>query len=278
LSTAGTDLRPLLLTIIPALVAVLISACASGNGSKDAGSDGGDGNTAQLSVETSCDAIQDIQSYRYFISLKLDAPVAEQPIETATPNPLSDIAGVLSDLFRDMQLDGAFVAPDRSQVQLRTGASEELEVRTIGDQSWIRVGATWQEQPAPPGEDVLLTPASVCADIVADLAPSLSSGSREEIAVEGIETVHYRLNRADLIGLPHLLGRSGQEGLPKEYAVDVWLEKDKRWPVRLEVSAADTNQQGQPVSLELFMSFSDINSDEIEIEPPPVSPAQTYER
>jgi hypothetical protein len=267
-------LRPLLFTIIPALAAVIILACAGDSGS-DKGDGGGDGTTAQLSVETSCDAIQDIDSYRYFISLKLDAPVAEQPVASATANPLSDIAGVLGDLFRDMQLDGAYVAPDRSQVQLRTGAAEELELRTIGDQSWIRVGATWQEQPAPPGEDVLLTPASVCRDIVTDLAPSLGSGAGEEIVVEGIETVHYRLNRADLIGLPHLLGRSGQEGLPSEFAVDVWLEKEEGWPVRLEVAAANSDEDGQPVSLELFMTFSDIDSDEIEIEPPPVSPAQT---
>src|SRR3972149_218705 len=171
-----------------------------------------------------------------------------------------------------MQLDGAYQAPDRSQVSLRSGGSAEVEVRTIGDQSWIRVGATWQEQPAPPGEDVLLTPASVCRDIVADLAPSLASSSGEEIVVEGIETEHYRLDRAGLIGLPHLLGRSGQEGLPTEFAVDVWLEKEQSWPVRLEVAAANTDEEGRPVSLELFMTFSDIDSDEIEIEPPPVSP------
>ena len=267
-------MRPLLLTIIPALAAVTIWACAGDNGSNN-GAGNGDATAGQLAVETSCDAIQNIDSYRYFISLKLDAPVAEEPVASATANPLSDIASVLGDLFRDMQLDGAYVAPDRSQVQLRTGAAEELEVRTIGDQSWIRVGATWQEQPAPPGEDVLLTPASVCRDIVADLAPSLASGSGEEIVLEGIATEHYRLDRADLIGLPHLLGRSGQEGLPTEFAVDVWLEKEQSWPVRLEVAAANTDEDGQPVSLELFMTFSDIDSDEIEIEPPPVSPSQT---
>jgi hypothetical protein len=244
----------------------------------DDGSNGDSGNGAEstqlTAVQASCDAIQDIQSYRYFISLKLDAPAADEPVETATPNALSDFASVLNDLFRDMQLDGSYLAPDRSQVSLRSGGSEEIEVRTIGDQSWIRVGATWQEQPAPPGDDVLLTPASVCRDIVKDLAPSLPAASGEAISIEGIDTVHYRLERADLLGLPELLGRSGQEGLPTEFGVDVWLEREQGWPVRLEVAASDTDEQGRPVSLELFMSFSDINSDEIEIEPPPVSPSQ----
>lgn len=265
-------MRPLFWTTITALAAVTLLACTGGGSSSDNGAD--DGATQITAVEASCDAIHEIQSYRYFISLKLDTPAEDEPVETATASALSDFADVLNDLFRDMQLDGSYIAPDRSQVSLRSGGSEEIEVRTIGDQSWIRVGATWQEQPAPPGDDVLLTPAAVCRDIVKDLAPSLSAGSGEAIAIEGIDTVHYRLERADLLGLPELLGRSGQEGLPTEFAVDVWLEREQGWPVRLEVAAADTDEEGRPVSLELFMSFSDINSDEIEIEPPPVSPSQ----
>jgi hypothetical protein len=264
-------LRPLLLTLTPALAAAAIWACAGDNASDNAG---GGSTIDQSVVETSCEAIQGIESYRYFISLKLDAPVAEAPVATTTPNPLAAIADVLSDLFRDMQLDGAYAAPDRSQVLLRAGSAEELEVRTIGDQSWIRVGATWQEQAAPPGEDVLLTPAAVCRDLVEQLGPSLGSGAGEAVTVEGIETVHYRLDRADLIGLPHLLGRSGQEGLPSEFGVDVWLEREEGWPVRLEIASSNTDEEGRPVSLEMFMAFSEINSDEIEIEPPPVSPAQ----
>jgi hypothetical protein len=172
-----------------------------------------------------------------------------------------------------MQLEGAFVAPDRSQALLRF-QDQELELRTIGDKSWIRQGATWQEQ-EPPSEDAVLNPASVCADLVEDLAPSLAAGSGEEEVVNGIETIHYRLDKADLKGLPELLGRSGEEGLPSEFAVDVWLERNDGWPVRLEVAAADTDEEGQPLSLELIMEFSDIDDPTIEIEPPPVSPAQT---
>lgn len=255
-------------TIPPALAALTLWACGGGSGPDV----GGSATPSPARVEASCDAIQEIESYRYFIALRLESP-AFLELEV-TPNPLSEFAEALTDLFRDMELEGAFVAPDRSQAVLRF-QEEELELRAIGDKSWIRVGATWQEQATPPGEDVILTPASVCADLVEDLAPSLAAAAGQEDLVNGIETVHYRLDEADLKGLPELLGRSGEEGLPSEFGVDVWLERDDGWPVRLEIAASDTDEGGAPISLELFMEFSDIDDPAIEIEPPPVSPAQT---
>jgi hypothetical protein len=93
--------------------------------------------------------------------------------------------------------------------------------------------------------------------------------------VNGIETVHYRLDEADLKALPELLGRSGEEGLPSEFGVDVWLERNNGWPVRLGIAASDTDEEGKPISEEWFIEFSDIDDPNIEIEPPPVSPAQT---
>ncbi len=93
--------------------------------------------------------------------------------------------------------------------------------------------------------------------------------------MNGIETILYRLDEADLTGLPELLGQSGEEGLPSEFEVDVWLERDDGWPVRLEVAASDVDEEGMPISLELIMEFSDIDDETIEIEPPPVSPVQT---
>jgi len=248
---------------------LLLVACKGGSGGS-----GGDGTAGLSTVDASCSAIEDIESYRYFISLQFDVPEVEPPDAEATPDPLSTFATALTDLLRDMQLEGAFAAPDRSEILIRSGG-EEVQVRTIGDKSWIKPpNSTWQEQEAPE-DDSLFTPGEVCADLVADLAPSLADGAGEEELVNGVETVHYRLDEADLEGLPRLLGRSAEEGLPSEFGVDVWLEREQGWPVRLEVVAADTDAQGDPISQELFMEFSDINDPTIEIEPPPVSPAQT---
>jgi hypothetical protein len=226
-------------------------------------------------VDASCDALNDIESYRYSVSLKLDVPApASTAAPEATPDPLKDFASAINELFRDLDLEGAFVAPDRSEILIRPG-EDEVEVRTIGDKSWIRAGADpWQEQ-EPPNEDVLFTPASICADIVKDLAPSLATGSGTEETVNGIETVHYQLNETDIKSLPDLLGRSGEEGVPSVFNVDVWLERNDGWPVRLEIEAAETDGQGGAISQELFLEFRDINDPDIEIEPPPVSPSPT---
>ena len=267
-------MRSLFLTTLTTLAALTIWACTGGGSSSP--DSGGDAKSDSRKVEASCDAIKEIQSYRYAISLKLQSPTLEQKTETATatPDPLSEFTQALTDLFSDMQLDGAFVAPDRSQAVLRF-PGQELELRTIGDKSWVRFGATWQDQQSPPGEDAILTPAAVCADLVKDLAPSLAAGSGEEEVVAGLQTLHYRLDKADLKGLPTLLGRSGEEGLPGEFGVDVWLERTEGWPVRLQVAAADTDAGGEATTLQLSMEFSAINDPAIKIDPPPVSPAQT---
>jgi hypothetical protein len=248
-------------------------ACAGGG--SDSGNPppgAGTATTDAVSVSVSCDAIQDIESYRYVFELKQDLPDIQQQAD-GTPQPLSEFAEALSNLFSDMQGEGAFVAPDRSQILMRS-QGEELEIRTIGDQSWIRLGATWQEQEAP-GEGDLLTPASVCANQVEGLAPSLAAATGEADVVNSIETVHYRLDETDLKDLPGLLGRSGEEGLPAEFGVDVWLERNDGWPVRLETTLSYMGEGGNPVSQELFLEFRDINDPTIKIEPPPVSPAQT---
>jgi len=265
-------LRPVFRTLLPALAALALWACGGGDSSTDPLDIGGSVTPSPLRVQASCDAIQDIESYRYVFEIKRDLPETEPP-DDATPNPLSSITEGIRELFRDSQWEGAFVAPDRSETLVRSGG-EELELRTIGDKSWIRVGATWQEQD-PPESNVLPALASLCADMVEELAPSLATATGEEDVVNDIETVHYRLSEADLKGLPELLGRSGEEGLPGEFGVEVWLERDDGWPVRVQITASDTDEEGRPISEEWFMEFSDINDPTIEIEPPPVSPAQT---
>lgn len=252
-----------------ALAVVALAACTGGGASNS------DSSQSSASVDASCDALDKIESYRYSVSLQLDVPApTSTAVPEATPDPLGNVATALSELFRDLDLDGAFVAPDRSEILIRPG-EDEVEIRTIGEKSWIRAGEEpWQEQ-EPPDEDVLFTPATICADIVKDLAPSLAASSGTEETVNGIDTVHYELDEADIKSLPELLGRSGEEGLPSVFNVDVWLERDEGWPVRLQIEAAETDAQGEAISQELFLEFRDINDPNIEIEPPPVSPAQT---
>jgi len=252
-------LRLSLYALLTLFGGLLLAACAGGGGSQ---------------VKASCDAIEGIKSYRYLISLKLQSPAFQGSPNENPDDPLSGFAEALTQLFSDIQLEGEFVAPDRSKTIMRF-QDEELELRAIGDKSWVRIGDTWQEQAEPPQEGNILTPETVCRDLVENLAPSLQGAEAQEDTVNGIEARRYHLDEADLEGLPELLGTEAETELPTDFEVDVWLAKDGDWPVRLQVRAADTEGDGQPVSLELSMEFKDINDRNIEIEPPPVSPIGT---
>jgi hypothetical protein len=237
-------------------------------GGLDGGAEGG--------AAASCDSISQIQSYRYSINLKLDSPAFEQPAQGTTPSgtpapPLSAFAGALEALFSDLKLEGAFRAPDRTQVVMRF-KTEELELREVGDKSWIRVGATWQQQdPAQAG--TILTPDVVCKDIVEEIAPSLAKVDAERETINNIDADHFRLDKADITRFPDLLGAGPETDLPDKFQVDVWLAREGRFPVRLDIGAEDTDAQGNPIGLSLFMEFRDLNDPGIAIDPPVVSPA-----
>jgi hypothetical protein len=244
---------------LAALTATLLSAC------------GGGGGRGEAQAAASCDSIQQIQSYRYTINLKLQSPAFQTPSSPATPpSPLGAFADPLQALFSDLKLEGAFRAPDRTQAVLRF-RGESLELREVGGRSWIAVGSTWREQ--KPGEEATaLTPGVVCKDIVDEITPSLADADSNRETVNSVDSDHYQLNETDLKRLPELLGTDPQAELPDKYQVDVWLAREGRFPVRLQIGAEDKDEQGNPLSLSLFMEFRDLNDPGITVEPPVLPP------
>jgi len=252
---ADARVRAASIIALGALTATILSGCGGGGG----------GSEAQAAA--SCDSIRQIQSYRYTINLKLQSPAFKMANSTATPAPpLGVFADPLEALFSDLKLEGAYRAPDRTQAVLRF-KGELLELREVGGKSWIAVGNSWREQ-EPGKEETALTPGVVCKDIVDEITPSLADADSERETVNGVEADHYTLNEADLKRLPELLGTTGEAGLPEEYQIDVWLAREGRFPVRLQLGAEDKDGQGNPISLNLFMEFRDLNDPGIQIEPP----------
>lgn len=237
------------------------------------GVDGG----AEGEAAASCESISEIESYRYSINLKLNSPAFDPSAAQGSPSagtpapPLSAFAQSLEALFSDLKLEGAFRAPDRTQVVLRF-KGEELELREVGGTSWIRVGTNWHQQD-PTQKETILTPNVVCKDIVEEIAPSLAEVEGKRETVNNIDTDHYQLDKADIKRLPELFGAGPETDLPEKFQVDVWLARDGRFPVRLDIGAEDTDEQGNPIGLSLFMEFRDLNDPGIAVEPPAVSPA-----
>jgi hypothetical protein len=252
---AGAEVRATSIVALLVLLSYSLSACSGGGG----------GGEAQAAA--SCDSIRQIQSYRYTINLKLQSPAFKTANSMATPAPpLGVFADPLEALFSDLKLEGAYRAPDRTQAVLRF-RGEVLELREVGGKSWIAVGSSWREQ-EPGKEETALTPGVVCKDIVDEITPSLADADSEREMVNGVDADHYKLNEADLKRLPELLGTNGEAGLPEEYQIDVWLAREGRFPVRLQLGAEDKDEQGNPISLSLFMEFRDLNDPGIQIEPP----------
>lgn len=241
-----------------ALLALVLAACGS------AGRGGGSSLLNGGVTSPSCSAISQIKSYRYQVRLKLQTPTFEPSAETSPAPPLSAFAQAIVNVFADMQLDGAYVAPDRSQVIMTVG-DQKLELRSVGSRTWVNANDVWQEQETP-ADLGLLTPTVICEDIVAELAPSLKDVAPQEEEANGIRTDHYRLEKADIKGLPDLLGVAGQ--LPQQFGVDVWLVRDGDWPARLRIAAADVDEGGRPMAIDLFMEFRDVNDPGISVEPP----------
>ena len=243
-------------TVLPLALAgaAIVAACGSGAPATDRDS-------------IDCGAFQDFDSYRYSLELKLDAPAFEDTLSPLSDDPVNAFAEALTALFSDMRLQGAFVAPDRSQVVLDF-EGEELEWRSIGDQTWVRFGDEWEEQEQSSGDE-LLTPEVVCEDIVLDIASSLSDAAVEDATINGIDTHHYTIDSESLEGLPPLLRGSDSEDLPDDLSFDVWLAKEGGWPVQLSYVASDTDDSGQTVQISLDMQVRDINDPGIVIEPPP---------
>ena len=146
----------------------------------------------------------------------------------------------------------------------------QVQLREIGDDSWIRVGSTWRVQDPAEGATTL-TPDVLCRDIVDEIVPSLSEMESSRETVNGQDTDRYKLDEANLKQLPPLLGTGSDVNLPDKYAVDVWLARKGRFPVRLNVAAEDVDDLGRPIGLTLFMEFRDINDSGITVEPPTLS-------
>ncbi len=158
----------------------------------------------------------------------------------------------------DFTLSGAYVAPDRTQAVMQTGG-DELEVRTIGNLSWTRVGDQWRDQ--VPGESPLLTPRIICDELIVTIAPSISDAQPARESLDGIAVTHYKTARASITHVSPLIGTV--EG---EYTVDLWIAEGGAWPAKLVIQSSSSGDTG--ASFQMTMELADVEDPGITVEEP----------
>jgi hypothetical protein len=226
--------------------------------------------TGDSAREVGCEFPSDIESFRYTMTMKANLPSTPEGETPESEEPLGDFLGTLSGLMGDMKMEGAVIVPDRSSMEMTVGGHEFGSFIQIGSQSWMKVaGLTdWTEQPSSEDSEFLFSPLDFCETTEEDLSSALSGLEGEEETVNGIEAVHYHLDKADLTLLKEFLGGTEDLGLPDEFNMDVWLAEDGDWPVRMSFEAGGEDDEGEALTFEILVEFKDFNDSSIKIEPP----------
>jgi hypothetical protein len=203
--------------------------------------------------EAPAQAFADLQSYRIAMSFTLEGGTG-------------DVGGTLA-----MDLEGAFVAPDRSQASVNAHLGDlELaeETITVGDQTWVKTGDTWVAGEAQ--FDISdLSPASLLQDLQPEQLRVLKPTKE---TVNGVDSLRYSIDRGDIESLGNLSALFGDgeglENLPEDFNIDLWLAEDGGWPVRLTMAAQGALDEGDEINLDFSLDITDVNDPGIDIEPP----------
>jgi len=215
-----------------------------------------------------CDFPSDIESFRFEMTMKANLP--STPEATPGGEDLGGFLEALSGLMGDMKMEGAIIRPDSSSMVMTVGDHEFGSFIQIGSQSWMKVaGLTdWTEQPADES-GFIFSPMDLCESTEQDLSTALTQLEGDKETVNGIKTIHYHIDKADLTLLQDLLGDTEDLGqLPDEFNMDVWLAEDGDWPVRMTFKASGEDDNGDSLSFDISVEFKDFNDSSIKIEPP----------
>ncbi len=199
------------------------------------------------------DALADLESYRVDLRFTLEGTVTEG-------------AGLLA-----VDLEGAFVAPDRTQTRV-TARVDELELEeesiTIGGQSWVKVGDDWVEG-EPQFEFGDISPSSLLENLSAEQL-RLIKPSKE--TVNGVESLRYSIGRDDIDALRSVGALFGGDetlaDMPEDFDIDLWLAEDGGWPVRITMTAHGMISEGEEIDLDFSMDITDVNDPDVKIEVP----------
>jgi len=202
-------------------------------------------------------SLADLESFRYSIEMHIGVPGLKDAL-------LPGFAALLS----DVEIRGAVVAPDKSEMQMTLGESgRTMGAVVIGEQTWFSSGEEWTETPNGAPDVSLLSPDKLSGSIIDGGAFAGSEPAREKL--NGVDALHYSQTQSGLGSLRELLGiGEPRDDLPVETKMDLWLTEEGRYPIRLVIDARGKDEEEREVSIQLEMNVTDLNDPGIEIKPP----------
>lgn len=159
------------------------------------------------------------------------------------------------------------------------GGPQNMSIYAVDDMAYINVGGEWLSTSR--GQEQDMVPLFFNAeDFTAGMGGLDTMQRKGKEKLNGIDTIHYVFNKADL--LPGLLQglENGDQGTVESYEGDVWIAADGNYIVKMEIHATvkdvpqtddSGNQQLTKQALALTFEVRDINTD-ITIELPADAP------
>ncbi len=235
------------------LLALLTAACGGdGEGAPSQSSGAASGSQKDKGLVISCDALQDLKSFRYTLSMRFDLPSSTLP----TPESGIEALGMLLlGALQDTEIQGEFAAPDNQRVAIRMGDSR-VEYIKVGDREWQRTeGGSWEEGPAT---IPLLDVQDMCDEFVEGLEAVLAELSWERVKQDGLSVRRYRLTEEAI--------EAQMEDA--EVKGEIWVAEETGLPIFFSFDARGRTEEGEPVAMEITLRIKDINSKDIKINPP----------
>jgi hypothetical protein len=236
------------------LAAGALAACGGDKDSDSSRSNPPAGVLEQVNVGESVATLQQLKSFRFELKLSVDfsGDMTEDALGAALLGALGNI-----------EMKGAYVAPDSFEAQVQM-FGEDVGFVQIGDTAWVKIGRSWE---ATNAEDLGLT--SDFGDLLGDVLPAevldVAKTSREK--VNGVETVKYSWDKAALARLLASFGETADMSDIDDASLSIWMMDDVV-PVKMSMTLAGSDEDGNKMSMKLDFNLRDINDPGIRIKPP----------
>ncbi|HWO72766.1 MAG TPA: hypothetical protein VNN21_04340 [Dehalococcoidia bacterium] len=236
------------------------NSTSSGEGASTGGS--GSASARELNINEAFTALQDLRSFRFDLAMKMDFGDALAGLQ----NDETGLAAAFLALFSDIKMEGAYVAPDSFDINMRL-AGRDMRIVQIGREAWINDGSGWTAADASGALDLF---SGAPTDLASELLPAevLKVAKTSSETVNGVKATKYSFDKQSLKDVAERLGQdTGSFDQVDDMQLNLWMTEDNL-PVKFALTAKGTDEAGNKISISMEMNIRDLNSDSIRITKP----------